>query len=109
MCASHDRRALISATTVPLPRPKSAADSISLDQALMLTATGLMIIGLVMNLSASSVWSASRTGSAFTFFLKQLLGSGLGLAALVAGARIDYRRLRPLVFASVPVIWVALL
>lgn len=79
-----------------------------LDIQILLTATALVIIGLVMNLSASSIPSAEATGSAFTFFGRQFLWTALGFAALLIGARIDYRRLRGWTYVGLPLAWVAL-
>ena len=78
------------------------------DVSILLTAGALLVIGLVMSLSASSVRSAESTGSAFTLFGRQFLSAAVGCAALIGGARFDYRRLRGLSYAAVPVIWVLL-
>lgn len=75
------------------------------DLSILLTAGALLIIGLVMGLSASSVRSADSTGSAFSGFAKQFLWAALGCMALLLGARFDYRRLRGLSYAGVPVVW----
>ncbi len=79
------------------------------DVSIVLTAGALLIIGLVMSLSASSIQSAESTGSAFTLFLRQFAWVVLGCAALVLGWRFDYRRLRILSYALVPVIWIMLI
>lgn len=60
----------------------------------------LLIVGLVMILSASSVQSFATYGSSFLFFRKQLLWAALGLIAFVVLARTDYRRLRPLSYVG---------
>lgn len=52
----------------------------------------LNVIGLVMVLSASSVQALRTTGSSWYYFVRQLVFSGIGAAAFVACARIDYRR-----------------
>jgi cell division protein FtsW len=58
-------------------------------------ATGaLLVVGLVMILSASSVQSFASYGSSFLFFNKQLLWSLIGLVGFVAFTRLDYHRLR---------------
>jgi len=54
----------------------------------------LVILGLVMILSASSVQSFATYGSSFLFFRKQLLGVALGVMAYFVFARLDYRILR---------------
>jgi cell division protein FtsW len=79
------------------------------DVSVVLTAGALLVIGLVMSLSASSIRSAESTGSAFTLFARQFAWVGLGCAALLFGWRFDYRRLRNLSYALVPISWVLLL
>jgi cell division protein FtsW len=78
------------------------------DVSILLTAGALLVIGLVMSLSASSVRSAESTGSAFTLFGRQFISAAVGCVALFAGARFDYRRLKGLSYAAVPAIWVLL-
>jgi cell division protein FtsW len=78
------------------------------DASFVLTAAALLIIGLVMSLSASSIRSAESTGSAFTLFARQFAWAALGCAALLLGWRLDYRRLRNLSYALVPFVWVLL-
>ena len=51
----------------------------------------LTIFGLVMALSASSIFALKETGSAYTIFLKQLVWVGIGFAAFAVMAFIDYR------------------
>jgi cell division protein FtsW len=63
---------------------------------LLLTCLTLVLIGVVMILSASSVQAYSRFGTSFSYFKRQMVGVGLGLAAMAVMARSDYRRLRPL-------------
>lgn len=97
----------MSTTTAPEPtRLRPSRDRT--DLSILLTAGALLVIGLVMSLSASSVSSAESTGSAFTLFGRQFLWAALGCAALVGGARFDYRRLRGLSYAAVPAVWVLL-
>jgi cell division protein FtsW len=65
----------------------------------------LCLVGLVMVLSSSSVQAYRQYGSSWVFFRRQLLWVTLGSMALVATARVDYRRWRvagvPLLGASV--------
>ena len=79
------------------------------DVSIILTAGALLIIGLVMSLSASSIQSAESTGSAFTLFLRQFAWVVLGCAALILGWRFDYRRLRVFSYALMPIIWIMLI
>jgi cell division protein FtsW len=54
----------------------------------------LVMLGLVMILSASSVHSFAEYGSSFLFFNRQLLWSAIGIVGFIAFARLDYHRLR---------------
>jgi cell division protein FtsW len=78
------------------------------DASILLTAGALLIIGLVMSLSASSIRSVDATGSAFTLFARQFAWAALGCAALLFFWRIDYRRLRGVGYVLVPMVWVLL-
>ena len=73
----------------------------------------LCLISLVMVLSASSVLALREDGSSWLYFRKQLLWVAAGTAALVVGARIDYRALRrlggPVLLLSVVLLVVVLL
>ena len=64
---------------------------------LVVVVAALVVIGLVMVLSASSVQSQRESGSTWGYFSKQVMWTGLGLIALVAASRFDYRRWRRLV------------
>jgi cell division protein FtsW len=64
--------------------------------AVLFLSTALVLAGLVMVYSASSVMAQSGGLAAHHFLLRQLSGAVLGLVALVIAAQIDYRRLRPL-------------
>ena len=58
-----------------------------------LTACALVVVGLVMILSASSVSSFATYGSSFWFFKKQLLWVALGAVGFLVASRFDYRKL----------------
>lgn len=59
---------------------------------LLLAATaGLVVLGLVMVLSASSVSAYREYGSSFLFFVRQLAYAGVGVLTLLVVARIRYR------------------
>jgi cell division protein FtsW len=99
----------VSTTKAP-PKPTELRPRVDrTDISILLTAGALLIIGLVMSLSASSVRSAESTGSAFTLFGRQFIWAAIGCAALLGGARFDYRRLRGLSYAAVPAVWVLLI
>jgi cell division protein FtsW len=57
----------------------------------------LVVVGLVMVLSASSVQSQREYGSTWVYFLRQSLWTALSLVVLAVICRIDYRRWRPLI------------
>ena len=54
----------------------------------------LVLVGLLMILSASSVTSFANYGSSFTFFKKQLLWAAAGIVLFVIFAKLDYRKLK---------------
>lgn len=59
-----------------------------------LTAGALVLLGLMMILSASSVSSFANYGSSFTFFKKQLAWAAVGLVSYAVLARLDYHKLK---------------
>ena len=73
-------------------RTSAAADHPSL--LLPVTAGALVVTGLVMILSASSVLAYARYGSSFLFFQKQFLWAVIGVVGFIFFSRFDYRRLR---------------
>jgi cell division protein FtsW len=56
----------------------------------------LLTIGVVMVLSASSVFAFARTGDSYAYFKRQLLWVAAGVAVMLVVSRIDYRRWRRL-------------
>jgi cell division protein FtsW len=92
-------------TTTRTVRRLPRAERDRTDASIVLTAGALLIIGLIMKLSASSVRSADATGSAFTYFAGQLVWAALGTGALVFGWRFDYRRLKGLSYVLLPLVW----
>lgn len=60
---------------------------------LPLTVGALVVLGLVMILSASSVSAFATYGSSFMFFNRQLLWAVVGVGAFIFCARLDYHRL----------------
>lgn len=52
----------------------------------------VVTFGLIMTLSASSVYALDATGSAYTVFVRQSLWVGAGIIALVGCAAIPYQR-----------------
>jgi len=69
----------------------------------------LNVIGLVMVLSASTITGLETTGSSWYFFQRQLIWAALGLVAMIALMRTDYRRLREHAQLALVVIGVALM
>jgi cell division protein FtsW len=70
------------------------ARKLSSDRTLFTVTAALLGLGLVMVWSASSALAQERHGSAYFFLVKQAAWAVVGLAALVAGMRMDYRKLR---------------
>lgn len=61
---------------------------------LPITAGALVVTGLVMVLSASSVVAYAEYGSSFLFFRRQVLWAVIGIVGFLFFARLDYRRLK---------------
>jgi cell division protein FtsW len=59
-----------------------------------ITTLVLVLLGLVMILSASSVTSFATYGSSFMFFQKQLIWAAIGLLGFAFFVRLDYHRLK---------------
>lgn len=79
-------------------------------QFLLMVSTGaLVLLGLIMILSASSVSSFATYGSSFLFFNKQLIWAAIGLGGFVFFSRYDYRRLKGKGFFLLPAVGVLLL
>jgi cell division protein FtsW len=87
------------------PRAVPIASSGWGDPAVLLTliTAALLILGLVMILSASSVTSFATYGSSFRYFQKQLIWAVLGVVAFLAFSRFDYKKLRGVGYISVVV------
>jgi cell division protein FtsW len=77
----------------PSPRPESdpAATARASLILLLVPAALLTVIGLVMVLSSSSVTAFQEFGSSFLFFNRQVVYALVGVAGLVAVARMPYR------------------
>ncbi|MGH2827902.1 MAG: putative lipid II flippase FtsW [Actinomycetota bacterium] len=71
---------------------------------LSVTTIALVVVGLVMILSASSVQSFANYGSSFVFFKKQLVSVVLGLVAFMVAFRVDYRRLKGFGYLLLPLV-----
>ncbi len=70
------------------------ARRLAADLQLQITTAVLVGTGLVMVWSASSPLAHETQGSAYYFFLRQALWAAIGLAAMVAITRLDYRLLK---------------
>ena len=68
----------------------------------------LVVVGLVMILSASSVTSFANYGSSFLFFKRQLVWAVAGMALFVLFCRLDYRRLKGLGYVLYPIAFLLL-
>lgn len=63
---------------------------------LIVTSLVMLVIGLVMILSASSVEAFQRYGSSFFHFNRQVFGTVLGVVVMLVLARVDHKKLRML-------------
>jgi cell division protein FtsW len=70
------------------------AKRISVDRLLFVVTLVLVFVGLVMVFSASAVMAKERYHSGYFFLLRQLGWAVAGFAAMLAGMKIDYRRLK---------------
>lgn len=62
-----------------------------IDLPLLFATLVLLGFGLLMVYSSSYIYAAERTGDGFAFIIKQGVFASLGLAALIAVSRVDYR------------------
>ena len=70
------------------------AKKLSSDLTLFAVTVALLGLGLVMVWSASSALAQEHHGNAYHFLVRQALWAVVGLVAMVAAMRIDYRKLR---------------
>ena len=63
---------------------------------LLAVVCALLVIGLVMVLSASSVFALATHGDSYAYFKRQLLWVAGGVVVMLVASRIDYRRWRRL-------------
>ena len=70
------------------------AKRVSVDRWLFTVILLLVFAGLVMVFSASAVMAKERYGSPYTFLIRQAICAAVGVAAMVAGMKFDYRRYR---------------
>jgi cell division protein FtsW len=73
-----------------------SGDRIATSTAILGLTASLCAVGLVMVLSASAYTSLVYYGSVWSIFERQVLWMGLGVIALVASSRIEYKRWRRL-------------
>ena len=78
------------------------AKKLSSDISLFAVTVALLGLGLVMVWSASTALAKERHDNAYFFLIRQVIWCAVGLAAMVAAMRLDYRKLRqPVVVYSV--------
>ncbi|HEV2873338.1 MAG TPA: FtsW/RodA/SpoVE family cell cycle protein, partial [Actinomycetota bacterium] len=58
---------------------------------LLAVACALLVVGLVMVLSASSVFALARQGDSYAYFKRQLTWVAAGVVVMLVVSRIDYR------------------
>jgi len=85
------------------------ARKLSSDATLFATTVALLGFGLVMVWSASSALAQEQHGTPHYFVIKQGLWACLGLMAMVAAMRMDYRKLRQPAVIYTALVWTTLL
>lgn len=70
------------------------AKRVSVDRCMFTVTLLLVCVGLVMVFSASAVIAKERYGSPYSFLLKQAIWALAGIAFMLTGMRIDYRKLK---------------
>ena len=73
-------------------RARFALSLSGVDPVILVLTAGMVVFGLVMVYSSSFIFAQERTGSGFSFILKQLAFAALGGAALIAAVQIPYER-----------------
>src|SRR3954470_3717827 len=98
--------------TKPTKPAKPQSRSTPLFVFLAAVVSALVVVGLVMVLSASSVQALRDFGSSWVVFQRQAMWVLIGSAALVVTTRVDYRRWRrvalPLLVVSLALLVVVL-
>jgi cell division protein FtsW len=104
------------AVRMPASSSKTRADAVparaQTSTLLTIATLSLVLLGLIMILSASSVASFATYGSSFRFFNRQLIWAVVGVVGFFVVGRIDYRKLKGLgyvAFAGVIALLVAVL
>jgi cell division protein FtsW len=70
------------------------AKRVSVDRWLFTVTLLLVFVGLVMVFSASAVMAKERYGSPYSFLIKQAVWALAGIAVMLVGMKIDYRRFK---------------
>lgn len=65
-----------------------------LDYSLLGAALVLLVLGLVMVYSASTIWAEQNLGKPLYFFTRQMIWAAISLVSLAFFSRVDYNRLR---------------
>ena len=68
------------------------AKRVSVDRWLFIVTLSLVFVGLIMVFSASAVMAKERYGSPYSFLIKQAIWAIAGVAFMLVGMKIDYRR-----------------
>jgi cell division protein FtsW len=67
---------------------------LAIDRTIFVTVLMLCMTGLVMVYSASAVIASEQHGNPYHFLIRQILGLGVGLCAMIVMMKTDYRMLR---------------
>ncbi len=85
------------------------ARTVSLQAQLIIVVTLLIVIGVVMIYSASSVMAIKKHGDAFYYVKRQLLCVGLGTGAMLFGSFYPYSRYKELAPALLILVYISLI
>ena len=103
------RSAAVPASRVRSKPRASTGGGLNVAGSMIVITCALVVLGLVMILSASSVASFTEHGSSFLFFKRQLMWVGVGLVAFFVSMRVDYRKLRGTGYVLMAVVAVLLM
>jgi cell division protein FtsW len=98
-------RSMARAIESSVPEPDEKAP---LDYYLLSLSAGLMVLGLILLYSASSIWAFQKYHDAAYFLKKQLMWATIGFVSLFVFSRWDFNRLKEWIRPALLVSWVLL-